>query len=83
MNKENYQIIREIAYNLPNPDRDIIMLYLGFYYGKSYNKNEIADMLSISQSTVSKLIGKNLKIIKKGVYAVNNEELVTEIQKKS
>ena len=65
MNKENYQIIREIAYNLPNPDRDIIMLYLGFYYGKSYNKNEIADMLSISQSTVSKLIGKNLKIIKK------------------
>ena len=65
MNKENYQIIREIAYNLPNPDRDIIMLYLGFYYEKSYNKNEIADMLSISQSTVSKLIGKNLKIIKK------------------
>ena len=65
MNKENYQIIREIAYNLPNPDRDIIMLYLGFYYGKSYNKNEIADMLSISQSTVSELIVKNLKIIKK------------------
>ena len=85
MNKENYQIIREIAYNLPNPDRDIIMLYLGFYYGKSYNKNEIADMLSISQSTVSELIVKNLKIIKKHLIkeGLIKEEIINISDKNS
>ena len=56
--KITYKIIREMVKGLPDPDREIIILYFGFYNDEIYNQKEIADMMSISQSKVSRLIKK-------------------------
>ena len=61
--KITYKIIREMVKGLPDPDREIIILYFGFHNDEVYNQKEIADMMSISQSKVSRLIKKILKEI--------------------
>jgi len=58
LDKEMHLIIRQIVNNLPEFDREIIMLYFGFYNDKTYTQKEIADILSISQKHVSTLIRK-------------------------
>lgn len=55
---ETHRIIREVVKDLPDRDRKIIMLYFGFYNDKTHTQKEIADVLSISQPNVSKLITK-------------------------
>lgn len=54
-NKMNH-IIREIVKDLPDRDRKIITLYFGFYNNEMHTQKELADILSISQSYVSRLI---------------------------
>ena len=58
---ETHQIIRQIVKDLPDRDREIIMLHFGFYNDKTHTQKEIADMMSISQSYVSRLITKIVK----------------------
>ena len=58
-----YKIIREIVKKLPDQDREIIMLHFGFYNDKIHTQKEIADMMSISRSYVSKIITKIVKRI--------------------
>lgn len=58
---ETYQIIRQIVKDLPERDRQIIMLYFGFYNGKTHTQKEIAKELGISRSYVPRLIKKLLK----------------------
>ena len=58
-----YKIIREIVKKLPDRDREIIMLHFGFYNDKIHTQKEIADMMSISQSYVSRIIAKIVKRI--------------------
>ncbi len=62
---ETHEIIREIVMNLPNRDKEIIMLYFGFYNDKIYKQEEIANKLHISQSQISRLIRKIVKQIGK------------------
>jgi len=62
---ETYRIIREIVKELPDRDREIIMLHFGFYNGETHTQKEIAEMLSISQSYVSRLITKIVKRVGK------------------
>lgn len=56
--KETYQIIRQIIKDMPDRDREIIMLYFGFYNEKIYTQKEIADIISVHQTYVSRLIKK-------------------------
>lgn len=58
-----YKIIREIVNKLPDLDRKIIVLYFGFYNNEIHTQDEIADMMSISRSYVSRLITKIVKRI--------------------
>lgn len=58
---ETHQIIRQIVKDLPDRDREIIMLHFGFYNDKTHTQKEIADMMSISRSYVSRLITKIVK----------------------
>ena len=58
---ETHQIIRQIVKDLPDRDREIIMLHFGFYNDKTHTQKEIADMMSISKSYVSRLITKIVK----------------------
>lgn len=58
-----YKIIREIVEELPDRDKEIIRLYFGFYNNEIHTQKEIADMMSISQSNISKSITKIVKKI--------------------
>lgn len=57
-NTETHKIIREVIKELPNRDKEIIMLHFGFYDDKIYTQREIADKFGISQPSVSRLIRK-------------------------
>ena len=61
INKEIYKIIRQTVEALPFQEREAIMLYFGFYNGKKYKQKEIAEKLSTTQSSISKIIKKTLK----------------------
>lgn len=79
INDETYQAIRQLVNDLPNRDKEIIMLYFGFYGDKTYTQTEIANMLSLTQSHVSRLIKKNVKRLsqqlqKKGFIELKREE---------
>lgn len=73
---ETYEIIREIVSNLPPRDKKIITLYFGFDDNMPHNQYEIADILSVSQSYISKSMTKILteiekKLAKKGIEEIN------------
>lgn len=77
--KETRCIIRKLVQNLPERNREIVMLYFGFY-GKKYSQKEIAEKLNLSQSYISKQIPKILNIIENQLYKQNvfefNEKMV-------
>lgn len=56
-----YNIIRDEVSKLPDRDRQIIMMYFGFFNNHSYNQKEIANKLNISQSYVCILLHRILK----------------------
>lgn len=62
-NTEIHEIIREVIKELPNRNREIVMLYFGFYDDRRYSQYEIADKFGISQVQVSRIITKIVKKI--------------------
>ena len=58
-----YKTIQEIIKKLPNRDKEIIILRFGFYNNEVHTQEEIANMMSISRSYVSRLIAKIVKRI--------------------
>lgn len=72
-----YKIIREIVKELPDRDREIIMLYFGFYDDKPYMQKEIAKKTSLNQSSVSKIIKENIKKLGKQLQQEGLIELRT------
>ena len=56
--KEEYKTIRELVNELPDRDKKIIMLKYGFIDDRCYTQLEIASILNISQSYISRLINK-------------------------
>lgn len=58
--KEEIQIIKELLEELPERDREIIKMYMGFYDDKMYTGAEIGKKYNISQSYVSRKIKKIL-----------------------
>lgn len=64
-NTETSAIIRRIVEELPNREKEIIMLHFGFYDDKIYTQKQIAEKLNISQSYISRLISKIVKSIGK------------------
>ncbi len=64
--KEKYKIIRESIDNLPLRDSIIIKKYFGFNCTPMSQK-DIAIIYGVSQSYVSKIIKKSLKIIKRNL----------------
>ncbi len=60
---ETYKAIREIVKNLPKTEKEIIMLYFGFYDDQVYTQKEIAEALHLSQSYVSRVIKRAVEQI--------------------
>lgn len=70
---ETCQIIHQMVMNLPARERVVIILYFGFDGDRKYTQQEIADMLHISQSYLSKLI---VKILKKLRWQLEQEKII-------
>ena len=64
---DEYLIIRKIVDSLPIKEKDIIKMYFGFD-GKIYNQKELAEVVGLSQSYLSRLICKILKKITYKLY---------------
>lgn len=64
-NSQINEIIRQLVEGLPEKDRKIIKLHFGFYDGKVYSQRQIAKKMHISQSLVSKIVSKNVEILRK------------------
>ena len=73
--KETHNIIRKLVKELPDRDKEIVMLHFGFYNDRIYTQKEIADKFNISQSYVSRLIIKIVKRLGKQLEAVGVIEL--------
>ena len=74
---EEHKIVKQLVDNLPESCKMPILLYFGFFNNQVYSQKEIAEVLQLSQSHVSKLINKGLKIIGNqldnlGVFSIKN-----------
>ena len=63
--KEEKVIINELVEELPEQEREIIKMYMGFYDGKKYTGKEIGEKYNLSQSYISRKIKEILIILKK------------------
>lgn len=57
-------IVNELVMKLSDREREIIMMFFGFYDGVRYKQGEIADKFNVSQSFVSRVIKGALKKIR-------------------
>ena len=74
-NSETYKIIRQLINQLPDKDKEIIMLRFGFYNDRVYTQKEIADKFHISQPHVYRLITKIVNKLGKQLESVGVTEL--------
>lgn len=63
--KETSIEIRKVLEKLPERDKKIVMLYFGFIDNKTHSQAEISEMFGLSQSYITRVLKKNLEIIKK------------------
>lgn len=63
INEETFQQIKQFVEELSGRNKEIIMLYFGFY-GKRYTQQKIAEKMNISRSYVSRILAQNIKILK-------------------
>ena len=64
---EDKKIINEALSHLNERERTIIKLRFGFDGSEEYTQKEVADMLGISQSYISRLEKKIMKRLKKEI----------------
>ena len=55
--------VKKLVYKLPIRDSEIMLLHFGFYDGVMHSQRNIANILNLSASTVSRAINKNVDII--------------------
>ena len=67
--REDKKIIREAIYKLNKREQTIIKLRFGIDNNEEYTQKEVADMLGISQSYISRLEKKIMKRLKKEIEA--------------
>ena len=84
--KESIKIIRELVNELEGREKEIIMLYFGFYDDKQYTQEEIANIFDISRAYVQRLIQNTLnkltiKLNQKGIVEKNINGIITVTRK--
>lgn len=73
INREIYKIIRNMIDTLEPREKEIILLYFGFYNNKPYLQKEIAERFHVSQEIISRIIKSSLKKLEKKII---EEDLV-------
>lgn len=61
--KEIISIIKEAIQELPDKEKEVIKLYFDFY-DKMYNQIEIASIIGLTQSYISRIIRKTMEMIR-------------------
>lgn len=62
--REIFKIINEEINSLPNFNKEIIIMYFGFYDNKRYTQMEIAQKFNLSQASLSRIISKTINYLK-------------------
>ena len=78
LKEEENKFIRDFIKDLPNREKDMLMLFFGFYDNKCYTQKEIAKRYNISQSAVSKTIKRSLIKLKNEIINNYNDNLLTK-----
>lgn len=81
-NEECYKIIREVVMNLNDRDREVIMRYFGFINNETMTQKEIAKLLGLSQSYISRLVKSVVKKVSKELQQKEIIEIRTPIKQK-
>ncbi len=66
-NEDDIQLLMQCVARLPSREKDIITLRFGLFGNKEYTQKEVADLMGISQSYISRLEKKILKRLKKEI----------------
>lgn len=78
--KEIIKILNRLINELDDREKEIIMLYFGFYNDKRFTEREIGEKLNISRTYVSKIIKRALNKLsiklKEHGYNTKDEEIV-------
>lgn len=82
IDNECYNIIMGMIEKLPKRDQDFIFMNFGFYDGKEYTQNEIAEKYNISQSYVSMKINRDIRKIVSNLKTQNIVENNKEKRKR-
>lgn len=62
-NRDTYEFISKILLEIPSRNRKIVMLYFGFIDGDTHSQREIAEIVNLSPSLVSRIIARELSSI--------------------
>lgn len=81
--KELLLMLRQLVEELPERDKEIIMLRFGFIGDRPLKEREIADRFNISRSWVSMIIGKNLNKLRTHLENLGMIEITDMKKKKS
>ncbi len=71
LENERCQIIRNQVDKLSERDRDFIFMHFGFYNGKIYTQNEIAEKHNVTQSYVSRQIKRTIEKLSNNIELLN------------
>lgn len=74
IDKELQLLIKQLVENLNEIDKEIIMLYFGFYNDRQYSQKEIAEKFGLSQSYTSRKIKQILKTLKIELDAIQKNK---------
>jgi len=80
--KDVNRIIKEFILKLPSREKEIIMLYFGFYKEVKLTQREIANQFNVSQRYISKIIKKVLIDLKKELEKVDIIEKRKKVQRR-
>ncbi len=75
-------LLQDSMESLNERDKKIIMLYFGFCNNKEYSQQEIADMMNISRSMISRIINRGLEKLGKNMKLLGSCMDVEEINNK-
>lgn len=75
IDNETYMILRQMIDILPEREKKIVMLKFGFYNDRVYSQDEIANMMSISQPQVSRIISRCVKRLGQELHDIGAIEL--------
>lgn len=71
-NNLQLKLLKQSMKYLNEYEKKIVMLYFGFYNNKKYSCRELASMMNVSRTQISKIVRKSLSKLKEKMEELNN-----------